>query len=183
MNPSPNLFLVGPMGAGKTTLGQRLAAHFSLPFHDLDHAIELRTGASVNLVFDIEGEPGFRQRETALLAEFARGTGLVLATGGGAVLDPRNRELLRGYGFVVWLDADPSVQLARLERDRRRPLLAREDRRRTLDRLALERNPVYAALADLHVPSCGNGNCQQQAASLAALLEHRWQRSDAHAVA
>ncbi|MGA8277792.1 MAG: shikimate kinase [Rhodanobacteraceae bacterium] len=180
MNPSPNLFFIGPMGAGKTTIGRRTASVLDMPFHDLDQEIEARTGASVNLVFDVEGECGFRARETALLAELAAGNGLVLATGGGAVLHEENRRVLRTRGFVVWLDVDPDAQLSRLSRDRRRPLLSGPDRYQRLQRLAAERNPLYAAIADLHVLSNGVGNCAQQARHVAELVESRWQRSGAH---
>ncbi|HET6546406.1 MAG TPA: shikimate kinase [Rhodanobacteraceae bacterium] len=183
MNPSPNLFFVGPMGSGKTTVGRRVAELLGLPFHDLDHEIETRTGASVNLVFDVEGEPGFRTREAAVLAEFAAGTGVVLATGGGAVLQDVNRAVLRTHGFVVWLDADPDAQLARLTRDRRRPLLAGPDRHDRLRQFAMERNSLYAEIADLRVPSSGVGNSAQQAQRVVGLLENHWRRSHAHAFA
>jgi shikimate kinase len=95
MNPAPNLFLIGPMGAGKTTVGRQLAELFRMPFLDLDQEIEARTGAPVGLIFEVEGEEGFRRREAALLAELAARNGLVLATGGGAVLAEDNRRRLR----------------------------------------------------------------------------------------
>ncbi|HVH34848.1 MAG TPA: shikimate kinase, partial [Tahibacter sp.] len=91
MNPAPNLFLIGPMGAGKTTIGKRVADQLQLPFHDLDHVIEAQTGATIPLIFELEGEPGFRRRECAALAEVSALDGVVLATGGGAVLDAQNR--------------------------------------------------------------------------------------------
>ncbi|MGA9342688.1 MAG: shikimate kinase [Rhodanobacteraceae bacterium] len=181
MNPAPNLIFVGPMGAGKTTIGQRTAALLGLPFHDLDQEIESRTGASVNLVFDVEGEQGFRRRETAILAELAAGTGLVLATGGGAVLNEGNRRLLQSRGFVVWLDAEPDAQLTRLARDRRRPLLAGPDRYQRLQRLAAERSPLYAEIADLRIRSNDTGNGLQQAQRVTRLVAVHWQRSDSHA--
>src|SRR5690242_8061931 len=101
MNPAPNLFLVGPMGAGKTTVGRQIAELFRMPFIDLDHEIEAHTGAAIGLIFEIEGEAGFRRREHAALADYAARNGIVLATGGGAILDSDNRRLLRSRGFVI----------------------------------------------------------------------------------
>jgi shikimate kinase len=101
MNPAPNLFFVGPMGAGKTTVGRRVAARLGLAFHDLDHEIEAHTGAAIPLIFDVEGESGFRQREETVLAELAARSNLVVSTGGGAVLSAANRRCLRERGFVV----------------------------------------------------------------------------------
>jgi len=183
MNPAPNLFLVGPMGAGKTTVGRLLAELFRMPFIDMDHEIEARTGAAVSLIFELEGEAGFRRRESAMLAELAARKGIVLATGGGAVLDADNRRLLRERGFVIWLDADVDAQLARLARDRQRPLLQAADRRERLEALAATRNPCYAECADLRLPSSGVGNSAHAAHDLLDLLEARWQRGDAEVVA
>ena len=179
MNPAPNLFLIGPMGAGKTTVGRQIAELFRMPFVDLDHEIEARTGAPVNLIFDLEGERGFRRRESATLASLAARNGVVLATGGGAILADDNRLLLQQRGFVIWLDAAIDVQLARLARDRQRPLLQSPDRHALLGRLAAERNPLYAQIADLHLPSFGTGNSAQLTHDLLDLLEARWQRGDA----
>ncbi|MEO5623162.1 MAG: shikimate kinase [Dokdonella sp.] len=183
MNPAPNLFFIGPMGAGKTTVGRQIAELFQMPFFDLDHEIEARTGASVSLIFELEDEEGFRRRERALLAEFTARNHLVLATGGGAVLDPDNRRLLRERGFVIWLDASIDAQLARLTRDRQRPLLHAPDRRVRLEQLAIERNPLYAKIADLTVRSAGVGNCTHTANDLLDLLEARWQRGNTVAAA
>ena len=151
MNPSSNLVLVGPMGAGKSTIGRRLAERYGLDFHDLDHEIEERTGATVRLIFELEGEAGFRRRETQVLAELLEGERLLLATGGGSVLSPENRRILAAHGFVVFLGATVSQQLKRLERDRKRPLLAAPDRRARLEALAAERDPLYREVADLVV--------------------------------
>ena len=178
MNPSPNLFLIGPMGAGKSSIGRRLAEHFGMPCVDLDAAVEERTGASVATIFEIEGEAGFRRRESDLLAELSGRNGIVLATGGGAVLVPENRVPLRERGFVVWLQTSVEQQLQRLVRDRQRPLLDAPDRRERLEQLARVRDPVYRELADLTVGSTDE-SCQHAAARIAALLEQHWQRAPA----
>jgi shikimate kinase len=183
MNPAPNLFLVGPMGAGKTTVGRQIAELFRMPFLDLDHEIEAHTGAAVGLIFELEGEAGFRRREGALLAELAARNGIVLATGGGAVLDEGNRRTLQHRGFVIWLDASVDAQLARLARDRQRPLLQAPDRRDRLEQLAATRNPLYAGIADLRLASSGVGNSMHAAHDLLDLLEARWQRGSADAAA
>ncbi|MDE2497598.1 MAG: shikimate kinase, partial [Xanthomonadaceae bacterium] len=143
-----------------------------------DAEIEQRTGASVATIFEIEGEAGFRRRESELLAEFTTRAGIVLATGGGAVLVPANRALLRERGFVVWLRASVEQQLQRLARDRKRPLLdaPAPDRRERLEQLALERDPIYGALADCSVGGAGE-SCDHAAARVAALLETQWQRT------
>jgi shikimate kinase len=183
MNPAPNLFLVGPMGAGKSTIGRALAAALELPFVDLDHEIEQRTGASIALIFDLEGEAGFRVRECTLLRELAAGEGIVLATGGGAVLNAESRQVLRERGFVVWLGADVDTQLSRLAHDRKRPLLATPDRRRKLQELARERDPLYAEVADLHLPSTGRGHGAQLVVDLVEQLQTAWQRTPQEASA
>ncbi|HET7557412.1 MAG TPA: shikimate kinase AroK [Rhodanobacteraceae bacterium] len=175
MNPSRNLFLIGPMGAGKTTVGKRLAAHFGLPFLDLDAEIESHTGVDVPLIFDIEGEPGFRRRESVLLAECSAREGVVLATGGGAILDAENRALLAARGFVVWLQTRVEQQLQRLERDRHRPLLQSADRRERLEAMARARDPLYAEVADLVVPSHAQTPAHA-AEQVARELERHWQR-------
>lgn len=151
MNPSPNLFLIGPTGAGKTSLGRRLARHFDLPFVDLDEEIGKSTGVDIPTIFDIEGEAGFRHRECALLDTVSAGEGIVLATGAGAILDARNRHLLATRGFVLWLDASIAQQLERLARERDRPLLAGTDRRQRFTDMASVRTPLYQETADLRV--------------------------------
>jgi shikimate kinase len=183
MNPAPNLIFIGPMGAGKTTVGRHVAELLAMPFHDLDHEIEVHTGAAISLVFDLEGEAGFRKRETATLAELAAASGMVLSTGGGAVLSDANRRVLRERGFVIWLDATIEAQLARLARDRQRPLLHAPDRRVRLEQLAAERNPLYAEVADLHIASSGTGNSAHTARHIVSLLETQWQRGSTGAAA
>ena len=148
-----NIVLVGPMGSGKTTIGRALAPRFGLDFVDLDLAIEQRCGVAVSLIFEIEGEAGFRAREQAALDALTRRQGIVLATGGGSVIDPVNRALLRACGLVVWLKASVEQQLRRLARDQRRPLLQAPDRRQRLEQLALARDPFYRECAHLIVPA------------------------------
>lgn len=150
-----NLYLVGPMGAGKTTIGRRLARHLGMPFFDLDSELEKRTGADVSLIFDVEGEPGFRRRESGLLKELAARNGALIATGGGSVLEAENRRVMRHSGHVIFLKASVDQQLQRLERDKQRPLLQTPDRRQRLNALARARDPIYEELADLVVQSDG----------------------------
>lgn len=175
MNPARNLVLVGPMGAGKTSVGKRLASRLGLAFVDCDHRLEELTGATVPLIFECEGEAGFRARESQLIAELMRGDGQLVATGGGAVLAAENRRQLAAGGFVVWLRASVPHQIERLARDRSRPLLAVPDREARLAALAAERDPLYRELADLAFD--GDGLAVATAAErLAALLETHWQR-------
>lgn len=175
MNPSPNLFLIGPMGAGKSTIGRRLAAHFTLPFVDLDEEIERRNGVSVALIFELEGEAGFRMREARMIEELSRRDGVVLATGGGAVLDPDTRRVLQQRGFVVYLATSVAQQLTRLARDVKRPLLRAPDRRERLDAMAVQRNPLYAEIADATF-SASNSAVAQAARQIALRLQSEWQR-------
>jgi len=178
MNPAANLILVGPTGAGKSSIGRHLAEHFALRLADADREIEQRTGASVGTIFECEGEAGFRARERAVLAELLAGDGVLLATGGGAVLDPDNRHLLRTRGFVVHLQVSPAQQLARLERDRSRPLLQRPDRDAVLHEMARLRTPLYAQVADLAFDTDGLA-AADAGTRLAGELQQRWQRGAA----
>ena len=178
MNPAPNLVLVGPMGAGKTSIGKRLAARLGLAFVDCDHRLEELTGATVPVIFECEGEAGFRARETALITQLMRGSGQLVATGGGAVLAEANRRALRERGFVVWLQASVPQQLERLARDRQRPLLAVPDRDQRLQALALARDPLYAELADLRFDSDGLA-VPCAAERLAEQLALAWRREEA----
>ena len=161
------------MGAGKTSIGRSLADRFGLHLADIDHEIESRAGASVARIFESEGEAGFRERERAALAELLSGDGLVLATGGGAVLDAGNRELLRQRGFVVHLHASVEQQLQRLAHDRTRPLLARGDREQVLRDLARVREPLYLQVAHLRFDTDGYSEAAA-AERLAQLLEVHW---------
>ncbi len=175
MNPSSNLILIGPMGAGKSTVGRKLSARFGLRFIDLDHEIERATGASVNLIFEIEGEPNFRDREAKLLDAVTRNTGVLLATGGGAILRAENRVKLMQRGYVVYLQTDVDTQLERLKRDRARPLLRTSDPRAKLLELAAARNDLYRQTADLTWVS-GPNTARSAAESLVYNLRHRWQQ-------
>lgn len=152
-----NIYLVGPMGSGKTSIGQRLAREMGLEFRDCDHELEKHTGASINLIFDVEGEEGFRKRETAMLQQLTGQKGLVLATGGGAILRPENREMLSRSGLVVYLKTSVQQQLRRLRRDRSRPLLQTGDKERKLRELAQERDPLYESVADVTFPAQNRG--------------------------
>ncbi len=143
------VFLVGPMGAGKTTIGRQLAGSLGLGFADSDAEIEARTGADIPWIFDVEGEAGFRDREEAVIAEMTSWNDLVLATGGGAVLRPANRQVLAERGFVVYLRTTLEEQLRRTRKDRNRPLLQTPDPEGALRRLFAERDPLYRAVADL----------------------------------
>lgn len=175
MNPSANIFLVGPMGAGKSTVGRRLARALGLRFVDLDQVIEEETGSSIALIFELQGEAAFRARESAALARVAAQDGVVLATGGGSVLAEDNRRVLRERGFVLYLEAPVELQLERLARDHTRPLLRAPDRAQRLRDLAQARNPVYRALADLVIAADRAGPGATARRALAA-LQGRWQR-------
>lgn len=141
------------MGAGKTTLGRRLAHETGREFIDLDREIERRTGVTVTTIFEIEGEAGFRLRETQLLAEVASCSGLVIATGGGVVMNPLNRARLLASRCVVYLHAQPSLIYARIRHDRSRPLLQVADPLARIRQLVTQRDPLYREVADLVVES------------------------------
>jgi 3-dehydroquinate synthase len=152
MSLSNNIFLIGPMGAGKTTIGRQLAKTLSLRFIDSDHEIESRTGVTISLIFELEGEEGFRRREKAILNELANAqSGMVMATGGGAVLDPENRALLSARGLVVYLRADMERLLERTGRNKKRPLLQTDDPGKKLKEIMEIREPLYREIADLVV--------------------------------
>lgn len=180
MNPSPNLFLIGPMGAGKSTIGRRLARHYGLPFIDVDEELERRTGVSISLIFEVEGEPGFRTRESKLLDELVRSTGVVVATGGGVILDEQNRELLRQHAFVLYLPVNVQQQMTRLARDTRRPLLRAPDRLERLTTMAAIRTPLYESIADLSLPA-ELGSVGRSALRAQRALDAQWIRVSAAA--
>ncbi len=149
MAKSGNIFLIGPMGAGKTTVGRRLAESRGMDFVDSDQEVEARTGVNIAFIFEKEGEAGFRRRERQAIGELSQRQGLVLATGGGAILDADSRQWLAARGFVVYLHASIEQQMARTERTDTRPLLQGGNRRETLERLFLTRDPLYREIADL----------------------------------
>lgn len=146
-----NIFLVGPMGAGKSTIGRHLAQMLHLEFHDSDQEIEHRTGADIAWVFDVEGEEGFRRRETQVVADLTEKQGIVLATGGGSIQSKDIRNNLSARGIVVYLETTIDKQVARTQRDKRRPLLQVDDPREVLENLAEIRNPLYEEIADVIV--------------------------------
>jgi shikimate kinase len=147
-----NVFLVGPMGAGKTTIGRLLADELGKQFHDSDQFIEERAGADISWIFDVEGEPGFRVRERAAIEDLCALDNIVLATGGGAVLAEENRQHLRKRGFVVYLKATIAQQVERTKRDQKRPLLKNaDDPKAKLTALMELRDPLYRDVADITV--------------------------------
>jgi shikimate kinase len=167
------IFLIGPMGSGKTTLGRRVADSLGLDFFDCDRELEKLTGASVNLIFDIEGEAGFRERETRILEEMASRESALISTGGGVVTRKVNRDILRRHGYIVWLKTPVAQQLHRLGRDRVRPLLQTPNREQRLRELARERDPLYSELADL-VFETRNRNVRLVASELAQAIREQW---------
>ena len=147
----PIVFLVGPMGAGKSTIGRLLASELGLVFRDSDRVIEERTGADIPWIFDMEGEEGFRERETAVLTELAQERDVVVATGGGIVMREVNRQIMRSTGYVCYLTASLEQLVERTARDKKRPLLQVDNpRQKIIDLLAL-RDPLYQDAADFVV--------------------------------
>lgn len=151
-----NIFLIGPMGAGKTTVGKELARTLNRPFLDSDQEIEQRTGAAIPLIFELEGEAGFRARERALLDELTQRDAIVLATGGGAILDVGNREILSARGTVVYIRASLDYLYKRTARDHHRPLLKTPDPKAKLQELMEIRTPLYTEIADLILDTDGH---------------------------
>lgn len=149
MSLPKRVVLVGPMGAGKSTIGRLLARELGYRFLDSDRIIEERCGANIPWIFDVEGEDGFRQRETAMLDELSNETGTVLATGGGAVMRAENRGLLKKNSVVIYLKTSIDQQVERTRKDRNRPLLQNDDPEGVLRRLFAIRDPLYTELADI----------------------------------
>lgn len=166
---SQNIFLIGPMGSGKSSIGKQLADILGLEFYDCDQELERSTGASVNLIFDVEGETGFRSRESQMLQKLSKKTGVLIATGGGVVCNEENRRVLRSNGFVVYLKTGIGKQLRRLQHDKSRPLLQAEDRVERLQTLARIRNPLYDDIADL-VFSARNSSVYASARALSEAI-------------
>ncbi len=155
MKHPKNLFLIGPMGAGKSAVGRQLARMLHLDFVDSDDEIESRTGVDIPFIFEKEGEEGFRKREAKVIDDLSQLDGIVLATGGGAVLDADSRSRLGARGFVVYLSTSVTQQLQRTNRGRERPLLGNGDPAEILQRLMAERDPLYREIADLVVNTDG----------------------------
>lgn len=150
-----NVFLVGPMGAGKSAVGRQLARLLHLDFVDSDDEIEARTGVDIPFIFEKEGEAGFRAREAKVIDELTQRDGIVLATGGGAILDPQSRSHLGARGFVVYLHTTVEQQHRRTQRGRERPLLENRDPREALEELMAIRDPLYREIADLVIETDG----------------------------
>ena len=167
-----NIFLIGPMGSGKTALGKALAKALQLSFVDSDAEIERRTGVDIAFIFEKEGETGFRQRERDAIAELTQREGIVLATGGGAVIEADNRHNLAERGCVVYLETSVTQQLDRTRHGKHRPLLVTEDPRGKLEGLLQVREPLYRAIADITVRTDGR-RVQLLADEVIRLLEQR----------
>jgi len=155
MKQSQNLFLIGPMGAGKSAVGRQLARVMHLDFVDSDEEIENRTGVDISFIFEKEGEEGFRKREVTVIDELSQRQGIVLATGGGAVLDPGSRSHLGARGYVIYLHTTVQQQLERTQRGRNRPLLDSDNKAATLEEIMSVRDPLYREIADLVIETDG----------------------------
>ena len=176
MKDGENIFLVGMMGVGKTTVARLLAGRLNRPFIDSDQELEARCGVKVPVIFEIEGEEGFRAREAAVLDELTARSGIVLATGGGAVLRQENRERLGARGVVVYLRAQPRDLHMRTRHDKNRPLLATADPQKRLEELYEQRDPLYREVADLVVDT-GRQGVQVLLKQILSTLAERWQVS------
>lgn len=156
MEATQNIFLVGPMGSGKTTIGRQLASRLEMQFYDSDGEIEKRTGADIALIFEIEGEDGFRKRESKMIKELTAKQGILLATGGGAILSEDNRNHLKSRGRVVYLKSSPEKLIERTAKDKKRPLLNTDDRKATILEMLEIRDPLYEEVADLIIQTDNN---------------------------
>lgn len=151
MKQSENVYLIGLMGVGKTTIGRQLAKALKIPFYDTDKAIEESTGVDIPTIFEFEGEEGFRDREQKMIKQLTQKQGIVLATGGGAILREQNRNLLKKNGFVVYLQCSVARILERTRKDTQRPLLKVSDRKERLEQLLAEREQYYLECADCKI--------------------------------
>ncbi len=176
MKDPRNVYLLGMMGAGKTTIGRLLARRLKRPFYDSDHEVERRCGVGIPVIFEIEGEAGFRARESQAIGELTALEGIVLATGGGAVLDPENRRRLGARGTVVYLHAAPAALCERVRHDRNRPLLATADPLAKLEALYAQRDPLYREIADVVIET-GQQSVTALARQLLERLEAEWKLS------
>ena len=166
------IFLVGPMGSGKSTVGRHLSDILDCPFIDSDAEIESRAGADIPWIFDVDGEEGFRRRETTVLKDLAEHPGAVIATGGGVILAAENREMMARAGVVVFLNVSVAQQLKRTGSGEGRPLLQQGDREETLKQLMAEREPLYRALADVII-SAGGGSARKVARQIEKVARER----------
>lgn len=169
MSKHGNVILIGPMGAGKSTIGRQLAQILNYEFVDSDHEIEARTGADIPWIFDVEGEEGFRRREETVIDELTQRDGVVLATGGGAVTREANRRVISARGIVIYLKTSIEQQLARTAKDRKRPLLQHAEPRKVLTELMKVREPMYLEVAD-HVVETDASNIRDVATKIADLV-------------
>ena len=160
-----NIFIVGPMGSGKSTVGKIISDELFLNFFDSDDEIESRTGASIDWIFDLEGEEGFRKRESSILEEMVKQNSIVLSTGGGIILSDSNREMLSSRGTVFYLSTPISVQIERTSKDKDRPLLKNGDPEEILTRLQKERKDLYESVSD-HVIETENKSSQEVASEI-----------------
>ncbi len=167
-----NIYLIGPMGAGKTAVGRQLAQQLGLEFLDADAEIERRTGVDIGYIFEKEGEAGFREREKNMIAELSERRQTVIATGGGAILDPGNRARLVATGTVIYLRTSIEEQLRRTGQSRKRPLLNTGNPRAVLESLRAEREPIYEETADIRLDTRGR-RVARVAATLKRLIEER----------
>lgn len=171
------IFLIGMMGAGKTTIGRGLARSLGREFLDLDHEIEARCGVSIPTIFDIEGEAGFRRRETQVLEDVTLRRAMVLATGGGAVVAPENQALLRSRGIVLYLKAGSDELFRRVAKDKNRPMLLTANPKARIVELLRQREPIYEQLADYTVET-GHGSIHTVLDAVARLLKEHAQRGE-----
>ena len=165
-----NIFIVGPMGSGKSTVGKIISNELFLDFFDTDDEIEKRTGASIDWIFDLEGESGFRKRESEMLDEMVKRNSIVLSTGGGIVLESSNRELLSSRGTVFYLSTPISVQVERTAKDKDRPLLKNGDPEKILSTLHDERKEFYKSVSD-HIVETENKSSQEVASEIIKLVK------------
>jgi shikimate kinase len=163
-----NVYLIGPMGSGKTAVGRRLATLLNKQFFDSDAEIEKRTGVDIRYIFEKEGEKRFREREREVIADLTALDGIVVATGGGVILDPANRERLASTGTVVYLETNVETLVRRTKASKTRPLLMNEDPRNVLERMMLTRRPLYEGTADLRIETTG-----RQVRAVAADIQQR----------
>ena len=166
-----NIFIVGPMGSGKSTVGKIISSELFLNFFDTDEEIEARTGASIDWIFDLEGEEGFRKRESKILEEMVQQNSIVLSTGGGIILSESNRELLSSRGTVFYLATPIAVQLERTLKDKDRPLLKNGDPGKILEELHVARESLYEGVADYIVNTEGKSS-QEVSAEIIKLVKN-----------